>query len=449
MMKAAELNRKTLQKERVTMPKLWRPFDHDVAYLAAAKCLDGKWRRNDTRTFIEEWTGRSRYELMRSEVEDGGLSFRVKYEILEEVALVVEDMVEGIQRGQDPELEPVTVKPRRDGGTGKIRDIATLCYRHQLLGHTVKVGIERLLQARIMPTQHASIPKRGQTGLARQIKRMLNRKLGIKYAQKMDGTHAYASIQYSAVERLLKMEIPRAKWIRACMGTLEKAAPGGHLIIGGYLDAWLFNYVMSYALRYVLSLTKSRRDNRYPLVIRAVTHMDDIVLLSRSESGLKAAIRQLSRWMDDQFGMKSRVTTQVIRLETVERERQRQKLRGAKRGVMAIDAGGYRISRTHTTIRKHNAPRIMRCLKRAWTEYKQTGTIKRQRACQIISRNGMIRNSDSRGMESKYHTAELMRLARRVQAYWSRETARRRKENIRYVLERHQERAAAFCGAAG
>ena len=54
MMKAAELNRKTLQKERVTMPKLWRPFDHDVAYLAAAKCLDGKWRRNDTRTFIEE-----------------------------------------------------------------------------------------------------------------------------------------------------------------------------------------------------------------------------------------------------------------------------------------------------------------------------------------------------------------------------------------------------------
>ena len=223
------------------MPRLWREFDHDVAYLAAAKCLQDKWRRGDVRTFIEEWTGHSRYELLKNEVENGSLRFNVKYEILEEVALVVEDMVDGIRRGEDPELDPVTVKPRKDGGTGKIRDIATLCYRHQLLGHAVKIGIEKLLQARILPTQHASIPRRGQTGLARQIKRMLNRKIGIRYFQKLDGTHAYASIQYSTVIRLMAEEIPRAGWILAVMRVLAAAAPGGHLIIGGYLDAWLFN----------------------------------------------------------------------------------------------------------------------------------------------------------------------------------------------------------------
>ena len=248
------------------MPRLWREFDHDVAYLAAEKCLQDKWRRGDVRTFIEEWTGHSRYELLKNEVENNGLRFGVKYEILEEVALVVEDMVDGIRQGEDPELDPVTVKPRKDGGTGKIRDIATLCYRHQLLGHAVKIGIEKLLQARILPTQHASIPKRGQTGLARQIKRMLNRKIGIRYFQKLDGTHAYASIQYSTVIRLMAEEIPRAGWILSVMRVLAAAAPGGHLIIGGYLDAWLFNYVMSYALRYVLSLSKSRRGNKYPLV---------------------------------------------------------------------------------------------------------------------------------------------------------------------------------------
>ena len=386
---------------------------------------------------------------MADEHENRRLSGKLKYEILEEVAMVVEDMVEGIQHGEDPELEPVTVKPRRDGGTGKVRDIATLCYRHQLLGHTVKIGIERLLQARLLPTQHASIPERGQTGLARQIKRMLNRKLGIKCFQKMDGTHAYASIQYSAVISLMAQEIPRAKWILAAMRVLAAAAPGGHLIIGGYLDAWLFNYIMSYGLRYVLSLKKSRRGNKYPLVIRAATFMDDVVLKGSSVSGLKMAVKKLSEWLDAQFGMKSRTTTGIMKLMTLEEERRRKHLKGAARGVTAIDAGGYRISRTHTTIRKRNAPRIIRCMRRAWAEYQETGTIKRQRACQIISRNGMIRNADSRKFMEKYHTVEIMRVARRVQAYWSRETARRRKERIKYAVERHEKQCTALCGAGG
>ena len=418
-----------------------------MAYLAAEKCLRDKWCRGDTRSFIEEWTGHSRYELLRNEKENGSTVFRVKYEILEEVALVVEDMVDGIQHGQDPELDPVTVKPRRDGGTGKIRDIATLCYRHQLLGHAVKIGIEKLLQARILPTQHASIPERGQTGLARQIKRMLNRKLGIKYAQKMDGTHAYASVQYSTVIRLMQGEIPRARWVISCMKALQAAAPGGHLIIGGYIDAWLFNYVMSYALRYVLSLSRSRRGNKYPLVIRAATFMDDIVLMGSSGSGLKQAVKKLSEWLDDQFGMKSRTTTGVMRLMSVEEEKDRKQRAGAGRGVTAIDAGGYRISRTHITIRKRNAPRIMRCFRRAWEEHQRTGTIKRQRACQIISRNGMVRNADSRRMAEKYHTTELMRVARRVQGYWSREAQRKRKEKIGYVLSRREKQYRALCGA--
>lgn len=432
------------------MPRrLWRDFDHDVAYLAAEKCLRDKWRRGDTRSFIEEWTGHSRYELLKSEVENGKTSFGLKYEILEEVALVVEDMVDGIQEGEDPELDPVTVKPRRDGGTGKIRDIATLCYRHQLLGHAVKIGIDKLLAARILPTQHASIPERGQTGLARQIKRILNRKLGIKHFQKMDGTHAYASIQYSAVINLMEREIPRAKWILAVMRVLEAAAPGGHLIIGGYLDAWLFNYIMSYGLRYVLSLSRSRRGNKYPLVIRAATFMDDVVLTGSSGSGLKMAVKKLSEWLDAQFGMKSRTTTGIMKLMSLEEERRRKHLKGAARGVTAIDAGGYRISRSHITIRKRNAPRIIRCMRRAWAEYQTTGTIKRQRACQIISRNGMIRNADSRKFMEKYHTVEIMRVARRVQAYWSRETARRRKERVKYAVERHEKQCTALCGAGG
>ena len=431
------------------MPRLWRRFDHQTAWLAAEKCLRDKWRRGDTRTFLEEWTGWSRYELMRDEHEHGRLTSGMKYQILEEVALVVEDMVDGIQRGEDPQLEPVTVKPRRDGGTGKIRDIATLCYRHQLLGHTVKIGIEKLLAARILPTQHASMPGKGQTGMARQVKRMLNRKLGIRYFQKTDCVHAYASIRYATVREILRKEIPRAEWIHRCMRELDRAAPGGHLIIGGYLDAWLFNFVMSYCLRYVLGLSRSRRGNRVPMVIRAVTFMDDAVLMARSESGLKQAVKKMSEWLADQYGMGCRTTTGVTRIGTIEEEKARKRRKGASRGVVAVDAGGYRISRTHVTIRKRNVPRIRRCFLRAWREYQKTGTIKRQRACQIISRNGMVRNADCRGMETRYHVDEIMRTARRVQAYWSRAEARKRKERVKHAVERYDKQRAALCGCGG
>ena len=428
------------------MPRLWREFSMDVCWLAAEKCFREKWRRGDLRTFIEEWTGYSRGELLEDEAAHGRLSGEIKWNVLHEVACVVYDMVDGILHGKDPELDAVTVRPRRDGGTGKVRDIAMLCYRHQLLGHTVKIGMEKLLDARIEPTQHASMPERGQSGLARQVRRMLRRKLGIKYFQKMDGIHAYASVQYAKVAEIIRKEIPRGGWIHACMRALGAAAPGGHLIIGGYLDAWLFNFAMSYGVRYVLGLKKSRRGNESPLVIRVVTFMDDVVLMARSESGLKQAVRKLGEWLADMYCMGTRTTSGIVKLLSVAEERERKRRHGAGRGVAAIDAGGYRISRTHTTIRKRNMPRIARCFTRAWREYQETGTMKRQRCGQVLSRNGMIRNADCRMMTGKYHVTEMVRLARRIMGYWSRVAERRRKERIWDAVERyHRECAAGYC----
>lgn len=421
------------------MPKrLFRDFDHTLAFLSVSKALENKWRRRDVVSFIEEWTGRSRLELARDELERGALSYGLKYEILDELALTVEDMVGDIVRGIDPDFDPVRNQLRPDGNTGKIRNIALLCIRHQILGHVVKLGIEPLLRARLLPTQHASIPEKGQTGLARQVKRMLNRKLGIQYAIKTDCTGAYASVQYSVITDIFRKEIPRARWIFPCMRILERYAPGGHLIIGGYLDAWLFNFVMSYALRYVLTLNKSRRGNRVPLVIRAVTFMDDLLLLGRNRRALLVAVERLKEWMFNNFGMSLHATTDPLRIFSIEEEKARKHRHGAGRGCPAVDMGGYLIHRTYITLRKRNAPKIIRCFDRAWAEYKRTGTIKRQRACQIIARNGMVKNSNSFILSEKHHAAELMRVARRVQGYWSREANRKRKEYIFNVIAKHE-----------
>lgn len=148
-------------------------MSHDLAYLACEKAFAGKWGRDDVLRHIEEWTGYSRKELILDEAKRGGPGLGIKYEILEECAMNLEDMVDGIVHGIDPDFDTVLVRNRADGATGKMRKIAYLCIRHQLLGHIVKLGIEPLLNARILSTQHASLPGRGQTRLKRQVQRFL------------------------------------------------------------------------------------------------------------------------------------------------------------------------------------------------------------------------------------------------------------------------------------
>lgn len=426
------------------MPRLFREWSEEIAYQACAKCLQDKWQRSDVKAFIEEWTGYSRYELMEEQVNTGGTAFRLKYAVLTELSCVLADMVDGIRHGADPELDPVQVHQRWDGNTGKTREIASLCYRHQLLGHAVKLGIEPLLRARILPTQHASIPERGQTALARQVRRMLNRKrLRITRAVKTDCTHAYASIGYGLVIRLLQEEIPRARWILDVMRVLERAAPGGHLIIGGYLDAWLFNYVFSYVMRYALSLRKSRRGNSVPLVIRAVAFMDDMLLMGRSERDLLEAIKRTGAWAQDRLRLTLRQVTGTVRILSSREEIGRRHLAGARRGCPGIDMGGYTIHRTYTTIRARNVPKIRRAFLRGWEELQRTGTVRRQRARAIICRNSMVKTSDGRRLAEGLHAVPLMRLARRNQHYWGRVETARRKERMRHVVGKFQVRRAA------
>lgn len=430
------------------MKQRYRACTHDLCWLATEKLLKNKWRRNDVKTFVEEWTGHSRYELYEDERANGQITFGLKYQILEELAMAGEDMVDRIMHGIDPEFSPVSVRPRREPASGKTRNVAYLDMKHQQLGHIVKLGLENYFNARILPTQHASIPGHGQTGLTRQIKRMLNRKLGITYYQKTDCDSAYASTKYSAVIKIMRDEIPRAKWILACMEVLARYAPDGHLIIGGYLDAWLFNYVMSYAIRYILSLRKSRRENQIPMVIRAVTYMDDMWLGASAKSSLIRAVKLLTEWLWATFHIQLRTTTGVIRLASIEEEKERKRSPSkAERHAAMIDMGGYRISRTHITMRKRNAKKAIRCFRRTGRELKQTGTIKRQRACSLIALNGLIQNSDSYQLCQKYNVYAILRVAKRVQKYWAREARKKRKEYVGYVTDKYRKQYQTICGA--
>lgn len=419
------------------MKQRFRRFDHQLYCEAVREAFkDGKWYRNDVLTFIEKYAGIPRAEIQLTYLtHDMG----PRLEAEESIALYLEEVVDGILRGEDPEdMEAVKVRQRRDGMTGKMRDIALLCILHQLLGHVAKLGLDPLLHARITHTQHASIPGRGQTSLKKQVHKYLRKEsLGIRYAVKTDVKHAYATTMYAALIEIIRKEIPKAKDLIKLLEYLGRIAPGGHLIIGGYLDAWLFNFAMSYAIRYIQTVGQKRRDKFNPFVIRCVAFMDDFLLLGRSAKGLKRAAKALDSWMSKNLHLSIRISTGIIRILPIRKEKRRRKLKGARHGCPVADMAGFKICRTHVMIRRRVFIRARREFLRAMAELKAMGTLHRSRAFAVISYYSFIVQTDSAWMAEKYHAAELVRMAAKVVGFYTRLEDKKRKEKL-YALQKRR-----------
>lgn len=413
---------------------------------AVRTCFDGKWRRNDVLSFVEKYAGIPRDEIKLEELTGERTA---RNEAVRSCALALfETLTEIIEGGEPDSVEPVIVRPRPDGITGKIRDIALLSIMHQLIGHAAKLMLDPLFKAKILPTQHASLPGHGQTCLKNQTHGyFLKESLGIKYVVKTDVVHAYESTTYEVVIGFIKRDLPKARDLHAILAYLGKIAPGGHLIIGGYIDAWLFNYLMSYAIRFVYEQSSVRRGKKIRHVVRCVTFMDDFGYLSKSAKGLKRSTRNLDKWMQRELNLRLKWTSGIIKLLSIEEETRRRAIpRGkARRGCPVLDMAGFRICRTHIMIRPRVFLRVRRQFLRSWDELQKTGTLRRVRAKKLISYNSHVSQSDSIYIIEKYHIKELMEVAECVSSFHQREDMRKRREEL-YDLQRRRSKGEATEG---
>lgn len=76
----------------------------------------------------------------------------------------------------------------------------------------------------------------------------------------------------ACVITLLKRDIRKNKKLIWYAGAVTENYPDGVLLIGGYFSTWAFNYVMSYVLRYLLSLKQVRRGTGTRLVREIVCY---------------------------------------------------------------------------------------------------------------------------------------------------------------------------------
>lgn len=265
--------------------------------IAVVDCFKNKRSRNDFQRLLCR-TG----TITKREIAEDRLSGDLK-RILEAETAVAKKLTQRIIN-RDLQLKPIRQFQRIDGLTQKLRDICQESPEQQVFEYIGVNALKPLFRAKIMPIQYGSIPKKGGVAGKRKIERLLRKKFqGKVVAVKGDVTKAYPSVTVPIVMEMLRRDIGKNKVLLWFLGALMSNYPGNHLCIGGYLPAWLFNYVMSYVLRFLYEQAQIRRGKRNRLVYAIVCYADDFSIYG-DVSKLKKAMKKATTWAYDKFGLK-------------------------------------------------------------------------------------------------------------------------------------------------
>ena len=375
---------------------------------AVRKAFEGKISRNDFRRLLLD-TGLVTEQELAQEFLDG-----TKQKSHEAMDAVADELTQRI-RDRDLKLRPIRQFQREDGLTHKLRDICQEYPEQQIMEYIAVYALGELFHAKLLPIQYGSIPGRGQLAGKRKIERLLRRKFTGKIeAVKCDIHKAYPSVTVECVMNLLKRDIGKNKVLIWFLGALMENYPGGHLCIGGYLPSWLFNYVMSYVLRYLLSLSQSRRGVETKLVKAVVCYADDFTIYGYF-SQLTKALKKATRWSKSALGLDVKPAWQIYRVASFEEEKENHRMRqgGSRKRTQGGDMMGFVVYRTYTIIRGRVFRRIRRQFLRAAADLERFGYIPWWRACRLMAYKGWIKYSNSQGCSTKYNIPNLLKIAAR------------------------------------
>lgn len=373
--------------------------------LAVVECFRNKRSRKDFQRLLCKTGKITKREIVEDQLNK---DFKRTLEAESEVAKMLTQRI--INR--DLQLKPIRQFQRIDGLTQKLRDICQESPEQQVFEYIGVYALKPLFRAKILPIQYGSIPNKGGVAGKRKIERLLRKKFhGKVVALKGDVTKAYPSVTIPVVMEMLRRDIGKNKVLLWFLGALMSNYPGNHLCIGGYLPAWLFNYVMSYVLRYIYEQAQIRRGKRNRLVYAIVCYADDFTIYG-DVSKLKKAMKKATIWAHDKFGLKIKDIWQFYQVASFDEERENleDRRKGSKKRTPGVDMMGYVVRRRYTIIRGRVFRRIRRQVLRAWEDFKAKGFIPWWRACRIAAYKGWIKHSDSLKFRMKYCFDKLFKM---------------------------------------
>lgn len=373
--------------------------------LAVVECFRNKRSRKDFQRLLCKTGKITKREILEDQLNK---DFKRTLEAESEVAKMLTQRI--INR--DLQLKPIRQFQRIDGLTQKLRDICQESPEQQVFEYIGVYALKPLFGAKILPIQYGSIPNKGGVAGKRKIERLLRKKFhGKVVALKGDVTKAYPSVTVPIVMEMLRRDVGKNKVLLWFLGALMSNYPGNHLCIGGYLPAWLFNYVMSYVLRYIYEQAQIRRGKRNRLVYAIVCYADDFTIYG-DVSKLKKAMKKATIWAHDKFGLKIKDIWQFYQVASFDEERENleERRKGSKKRTPGVDMMGYVVRRRYTIIRGRVFRRIRRQVLRAWEDFKTKGFIPWWRACRIAAYKGWIKHSNSLKFRMEYCFDKLFKM---------------------------------------
>lgn len=358
----------------------------DIGLISRAvyKCLEHKYKRNDTIKYLSQVSGVSE-DASRNILEDYGKE--ALYPVVDKICDILRDeIISG-----DISFPPIWYREKVDGSSGKVRRIGIQNVKQQLYDYIAVEGIQPLLK-RIGEYQCASIKGRGTLNGKKAIERWVRNKSN-RYFAKLDVQKCFESIDREKLLTFLQRYIKNDQLIdliRILISSFERG-----LSIGSYLSQYLCNLYMSVLYHYIMEelyrIRKSREKTvRIRLVNKCLIYMDDILIIGSRRRDLEKAIRLIIQKADE-LGLIIKPNYQVSKIDG-----------------NCIDMMGYKIYRTHTEIRG----RIFIRIRRAFRKAKSGITIRIAKKC--LSYYGYLKHTNSRRIVRKWKVKKILRKCKEV-----------------------------------
>lgn len=365
--------------------------DRELISTAVYKCLNKKYKRNDTLRLLSTYTI---------------LDVNQIYCILRRYGkkalwFLTEAVIDDIQKeiiNWDIKFPPVWYREKIDASSGKIRRIGIQNIKQQIYDYVAVEALQPILK-RIGEHQYASIKGRGTLKGARTIRRWLrNRKL--IYVAQSDVKKCYESIDREKLMRFLEHYIKNdllLKLIRKLIYSFEKG-----LSIGSYLSQFLCNLYMSILYHEVSEnmyrIRKHRNGirERINLVKKKVFYMDDTLLAGTNKKDIKKAMKLFIRKAKE-LGLTIKPTFRIYRID----------------GTF-VDMMGYRIYQYKITIRRRVFRRVRKSYAKVRKLYEMHKSIPAKWAKRCSSYYGCLKNTDSKHIRKRWKVKKTLRICKGV-----------------------------------
>jgi len=265
---------------------------------------------------------------------------------------------------------PYAVKTVRDGAAQKERTIhKPRYYPDQIIHWALMLQLQPVIMRSMYAYSCGSVPKRGTSLGQKMLRRWLDTDYkGTKYCLKMDISKFYPSVDNEILKQMFRRKLKD----RDCLWLIDAIIDSAQgLPIGNYTSQWFANFYLEGLDHFI----KQELGIKY-----YIRYVDDLVLLGPNKKRLHAARRAIADYLQG-IGLQLKGNWQVFRIDD--------------RG---IDFLGLRFFRDHTILRKRNALRIRRRMRKI----ARKGYLSYRDACAVISYWGWIKRSDSYGFYHKY-----------------------------------------------